>query len=169
MTRDGVLPLADAGAAAGGGGGTGEDGLRRCTQCGHHDHNVRMCTARPIKLFGVRFGDKTSMRKSVSMGNIMQLAEGSNGGRREEGYDSDGEHERPHKRRGQMAGFYFLFSGSPAAEADGCTGCQGRGGAGSPCCGPPPVRTESSSGVTAAWSMMGAARRERGRGQAWHG
>jgi hypothetical protein len=57
-----------------------------------------MCTARPIKLFGVRFGDKTSMRKSVSMGNIMQLAEGSNGGRREEGYGSDGEHERPHKR-----------------------------------------------------------------------
>jgi hypothetical protein len=115
MPRDGVLPPAGAGAAAGGGGGggAGGDGPRRCSQCGHHGHNARTCTARPVKLFGVRIGDKPSMRKSVSMGNIAQLAEGS-GGAREEGYGSDGEHERPHKKRGEMTGFCFLFPGSPS-------------------------------------------------------
>ncbi|TVU43378.1 hypothetical protein EJB05_09844 [Eragrostis curvula] len=100
MTRDGVPP-AGAGAAAGGGGGGagGGDGPRRCSQCGHHGHNARTCTARPVKLFGVRIGDKP-IRKSASMGNIAHLAEGSGGGR-EEGYGSDGEHERPPKKRGE--------------------------------------------------------------------
>ncbi|GJN12468.1 hypothetical protein PR202_ga30747 [Eleusine coracana subsp. coracana] len=70
MMRDGALPPAGAGAAAGGGGaGAGGDGPRRCSQCGHHGHNARTCTARPVKLFGVRIGDKP-IRKSASMGNI---------------------------------------------------------------------------------------------------
>ena len=69
MTRDGALP-------ASGGGGAAE-GPRRCSQCGHHGHNARTCTARgPVKLFGVRIGDKPptaaaggggGMRKSASM------------------------------------------------------------------------------------------------------
>jgi hypothetical protein len=101
MTSDGVLPPAVA--AAGGGGGGDANG-----------HNARTCTARPVKLFGVRIGDQSSMWKSVSMGNIAQLAEGSGEGGREEGYGSDGEHELPHKKRGQMAGFCFLFPGSAA-------------------------------------------------------
>ncbi|OEL24086.1 hypothetical protein BAE44_0014892 [Dichanthelium oligosanthes] len=93
MTRDGVPP------AAGAGGG---DGPRRCSQCGHHGHNARTCTARPVKLFGVRIGDKP-IRKSASMGSLAQLAaaaEGSGGGGegRDEGYGSDG--ERLHKKRG---------------------------------------------------------------------
>jgi hypothetical protein len=99
MTSDGVLPPAVA--AAGGGGDA-------------NGHNARTCTARPVKLFGVRIGDQSSMWKSVSMGNIAQLAEGSGEGGREEGYGSDGEHELPHKKRGQMAGFCFLFPGSAA-------------------------------------------------------
>lgn len=97
MMRDGAPPAAPAGAGGGGG-----DGPRRCSQCGHHGHNARTCTARPVKLFGVRIGDKP-MRKSASMGNLAQLAaaaEGSGGaGGREEGYGSDG--ERPHKKRGE--------------------------------------------------------------------
>jgi len=100
MTRDGVPPPA---AAAGAGGGAG-DGPRRCSQCGHHGHNARTCTARPVKLFGVRIGDKpTPIRKSASMGNLAQLAAegGGGGGGREEGYGSDG--ERPHKKRGERA------------------------------------------------------------------
>ncbi|PUZ50080.1 hypothetical protein GQ55_6G031100 [Panicum hallii var. hallii] len=94
MTRDGVPP-----AAAGGAGGG--DGPRRCSQCGHHGHNARTCTARPVKLFGVRIGDKPMpIRKSASMGNLAQLAaEGGGSGGREEGYGSDG--ERPHKKRGE--------------------------------------------------------------------
>ncbi|CAO2186919.1 unnamed protein product [Urochloa humidicola] len=97
MTRDGVPPAAPPPPAAAGGGG---DGPRKCSQCGHHGHNARTCTARPVKLFGVRIGDKP-IRKSVSMGNLAQLAaEGSGGGGgREEGYGSDG--ERPHKKRGE--------------------------------------------------------------------
>ncbi|XP_062191630.1 transcription factor MYBS3-like [Phragmites australis] len=96
MTRDGVPPPSASGGGAGGG-----DGPRRCSQCGHHGHNARTCTsARPVRLFGVRIGDKP-IRKSASMGNIAHLgAEGSGGGR-EEGYGSDGEHERPHKKRGE--------------------------------------------------------------------
>lgn len=102
MTRDGALPPAGAGAAAGGGAaGLAGDGPRRCSQCGHHGHNARTCTARPVKLFGVRIGDKP-IRKSVSMGNIAHFAEGSSGAR-EEGYGSDG--ERPPKKRGEKAGF----------------------------------------------------------------
>ncbi|KAL6658871.1 hypothetical protein ACP70R_002911 [Stipagrostis hirtigluma subsp. patula] len=104
MTRDGVPPTpppAPAAAGAGGGGGAGADGPRRCSQCGHHGHNARTCTARPVKLFGVRIGDKP-IRKSASMGNIAHLAaEGGGGGGREEGYGSDGEHERPAKKRGE--------------------------------------------------------------------
>ncbi|XP_062196116.1 transcription factor MYBS3-like [Phragmites australis] len=92
MTRDGVPPPS----AAGGGG----DGPRRCSQCGHHGHNARTCTARPVKLFGVRIGDKP-IRKSASMGNIAHLAAEAAGGGREEGYGSDGEHERPPKKRGE--------------------------------------------------------------------
>ncbi|CAO2199957.1 unnamed protein product [Urochloa humidicola] len=98
MTRDGVPPAAPLPPAAAGGGG---DGPRRCSQCGHHGHNARTCTARPVKLFGVRIGDKP-IRKSVSMGNLAQLAaegSGGGGGGREEGYGSDG--ERPHKKRGE--------------------------------------------------------------------
>uniref|UniRef100_K3YJV9 HTH myb-type domain-containing protein n=1 Tax=Setaria italica TaxID=4555 RepID=K3YJV9_SETIT len=94
MMRDGAPPAAPAAGVGGGG-----DGPRRCSQCGHHGHNARTCTARPVKLFGVRIGDKP-MRKSASMGNLAQLAaEGSGGGGREEGYGSDG--ERPHKKRGE--------------------------------------------------------------------
>ena len=104
MTRDGVPPAAPPppAAAAGAGGGAG-DGPRRCSQCGHHGHNARTCTARPVKLFGVRIGDKpTPIRKSASMGNLAQLAaEGAGGGGREEGYGSDG--ERPQKKRGERA------------------------------------------------------------------
>ncbi|KAL6838210.1 hypothetical protein ACP4OV_031972 [Aristida adscensionis] len=100
MTRDGVPP--PGAAVAGSGAGAGADGPRRCSQCGHHGHNARTCTARPVKLFGVRIGDKP-IRKSASMGNIAHLAaEGSaGGGAREEGYGSDGEHERPAKKRGE--------------------------------------------------------------------
>ncbi|KAK3121010.1 hypothetical protein QOZ80_8BG0644640 [Eleusine coracana subsp. coracana] len=99
MMRDGALPPAGAGAAAGGGGaGAGGDGPRRCSQCGHHGHNARTCTARPVKLFGVRIGDKP-IRKSASMGNIAHLAAEGSGGAREEGYGSDG--ERPPKKRGE--------------------------------------------------------------------
>ncbi|CAD6266219.1 unnamed protein product [Miscanthus lutarioriparius] len=101
MTRDGVPPAAPPPAAGSGGGATAAgDGPRRCSQCGHHGHNARTCTARPVKLFGVRIGDKCPIRKSASMGNIAHLAaEGSGGGSREEGYGSDG--ERPHKKRGE--------------------------------------------------------------------
>ncbi|CAM0910948.1 unnamed protein product [Alopecurus aequalis] len=92
MTRDGVPP-----AAAGGGPG---DGPRRCSQCGNHGHNTRTCTARPaVKLFGVRIGDKP-IRKSVSMGNLAQFAEGS-GGARAEGYGSEGDDDKPHRKRGE--------------------------------------------------------------------
>ncbi|GJN39693.1 hypothetical protein PR202_gb28828 [Eleusine coracana subsp. coracana] len=102
MMRDGALPPAGAGAAAGGGGaGAGGDGPRRCSQCGHHGHNARTCTARPVKLFGVRIGDKP-IRKSASMGNIAHLAAEGSGGAREEGYGSDG--ERPPKKRDIRAG-----------------------------------------------------------------
>lgn len=94
MMRDGVPP-----SVAGSGGAAGGDGPRRCSQCGHHGHNARTCTARPVKLFGVRIGDKP-IRKSASMGNIAHLAAEGSGGR-EEGYGSDG--ERPHKKRGEMA------------------------------------------------------------------
>ncbi|KAG8046475.1 hypothetical protein GUJ93_ZPchr0008g12854 [Zizania palustris] len=92
MTRDGVPPPA---AAA--------DGPRRCSQCAHHGHNARTCTARPVKLFGVRIGDKPAggIRKSASMGNLAQLAEGSGGGGgggREEGYGSDGNEDKRRKR-----------------------------------------------------------------------
>ncbi|KAM0919423.1 hypothetical protein ACQ4PT_008318 [Festuca glaucescens] len=93
MTRDGVPP-----AAPPGGGGAG-DGPRRCSQCGNHGHNTRTCTARPpVKLFGVRIGDKPPIRKSVSMGNLAQLAEGSGGGRAE-GYGSEGDDDKPHHRK----------------------------------------------------------------------
>lgn len=92
MTRDGVPPAAPAGGGAG-------DGPRRCSQCGHHGHNSRTCTARPVKLFGVRIGDKP-IRKSVSMGNLAQLAEGS-GGARAEGYGSEGDDDKPHRKRGE--------------------------------------------------------------------
>ncbi|BAF22896.1 transcription factor MYBS3-like [Oryza sativa Japonica Group] len=101
MTRDGALP-------ASGGGGAAE-GPRRCSQCGHHGHNARTCTARgPVKLFGVRIGDKPptaaaggggGMRKSASMGSLAQLAEGGGGGGgREEGYGSDGNDDKRRKR-----------------------------------------------------------------------
>ncbi|KAI4963570.1 hypothetical protein ZWY2020_011356 [Hordeum vulgare] len=59
----------------------------------------RTCTARPVKLFGVRIGDKP-IRKSVSMGNLAQLAEGS-GGARAEGYGSEGDDDKPHRKRAQ--------------------------------------------------------------------
>ncbi|WVZ95107.1 hypothetical protein U9M48_040909 [Paspalum notatum var. saurae] len=99
MTRDGVPPAAPPAAGGAGAGAGAGDGPRRCSQCGHHGHNARTCTARPVKLFGVRIGDKP-IRKSASMGNIAHLAaEGSDGGGREEGYGSDG--ERPQKKRGE--------------------------------------------------------------------
>ncbi|KAL5231185.1 hypothetical protein ABZP36_029961 [Zizania latifolia] len=99
MTRDGVPPPPP---PAGGGAGAGAaDGPRRCSQCGHHGHNARTCTARPVKLFGVRIGDKPAagIRKSASMGSLAQLAEGSGGGGgREEGYGSDGNEDKRRKR-----------------------------------------------------------------------
>ncbi|KAM3040614.1 hypothetical protein ACUV84_023521 [Puccinellia chinampoensis] len=94
MTRDGVPPAAPVGGGAG-------DGPRRCSQCGNHGHNTRTCTVRPpVKLFGVRIGDKP-IRKSLSMGNLAQLAEGS-GGARAEGYGSEGDDaDKTHRKRGE--------------------------------------------------------------------
>uniref|UniRef100_A0ACD6AIV2 Uncharacterized protein n=1 Tax=Avena sativa TaxID=4498 RepID=A0ACD6AIV2_AVESA len=88
MTRDGVPPA-------------GGDGSRRCSLCGIHGHNARTCTARnPVTLFGVRIGDKPPIRNCVSMVNLAQLAESSRGARAE-GYGSEGDDHKPHRKRGE--------------------------------------------------------------------
>ena len=111
MTRDGVPPAAPAGGGAG-------DGPRRCSQCGNHGHNTRTCTVRPpVKLFGVRIGDKP-IRKSLSMGNLAQLAEGS-GGARAEGYGSEGDDaDKPHRKRGEISVLLSLSPVSPTSRSD---------------------------------------------------
>ncbi|XP_002450856.2 uncharacterized protein LOC8064799 [Sorghum bicolor] len=84
---------------------------------------------RPVKLFGVRIGDKP-IRKSASMGNIAHLAAegsggGGGGGSREEGYGSDG--ERPHKKRvayrRRVASAAALHGVVPSSSSSGGFGC----------------------------------------------
>jgi hypothetical protein len=65
-----------------------------------------------VKLFGVRIGDKPPIRKSASMGNIAQLAEGS-GGARAEGYGSEGDDDKPHHRKRGEILFFSLSLALP--------------------------------------------------------
>ncbi|KAM0945626.1 putative transcription factor MYB-HB-like family [Dioscorea sansibarensis] len=75
---------------------------RKCSSCSHNGHNARTCSARGVKLFGVRLTDG-AIRKSASMGNLSHYAGlniggcGSspadgleNGGRAADGYASEG-------------------------------------------------------------------------------
>eukprot|EP00897_Mesotaenium_endlicherianum_P002740 jgi/Mesen1/2494/ME000159S01628 len=70
---------------------------RRCSHCGHNGHNSRTCPEKGVRLFGVRLSD-TTMRKSVSMGNLSNYSstpllatpEHSDTGPGQDGYLSDG-------------------------------------------------------------------------------
>eukprot|EP00249_Psilotum_nudum_P002791 c15931_g1_i1 orf=337-651(+) len=50
---------------------------RRCSHCGQNGHNSRTCQERGVKLFGVRLTN-ASVRKSVSMGNLVSYSSMSN-------------------------------------------------------------------------------------------
>jgi hypothetical protein len=54
-----------------------------------------------VKLFGVRIGDKPIIRKAVSMGNLEQFGQ-RGGGARDEGYGSEGNDDKPNRKRGEI-------------------------------------------------------------------
>lgn len=54
---------------------------RKCSHCSHNGHNSRTCPNKGVKLFGVRLTDgSSSIRKSVSMGNLSHYAAAAGGG-----------------------------------------------------------------------------------------
>ncbi|XXG43018.1 hypothetical protein AAC387_Pa01g3152 [Persea americana] len=64
---------------------------RKCSHCGKNGHNLRTCSDKGLKLFGVRIlspdEEEEVMRKSASMGNLASLASSE---QIDHGYLSDG-------------------------------------------------------------------------------
>jgi hypothetical protein len=69
-----------------------------------------------VKLFGVRIGDKPIIRKAVSMGNLEQFGQ-RGGGARDEGYGSEGNDDKPNRKRGEILSLSLSVYMSPGDQS----------------------------------------------------